>query len=77
MKSKKLENNKAEPSVRAQTQESDDVWDAVNNYGTYNIQPTADTDHMYPAIAQGFNAMNIQTDMQNEEAEKKTQKLDK
>lgn len=25
----------------------------VNAYGTYNIQPTADNDNNYPAIAQG------------------------
>ena len=25
----------------------------VNSYGTYNIQPTADTDNDFPAIAQG------------------------
>ena len=27
----------------------------VNSYGTYNIQPTADTDNDFPAIAQGEN----------------------
>lgn len=26
----------------------------VNKYGTYNIQPTADSDYDYPAIAQGL-----------------------
>ena len=26
----------------------------VNQYGTYNIQKTADTDNPYPAIAQGL-----------------------
>ena len=28
--------------------------DVINNYGTYNIQPTADTHHPYPMIAQGL-----------------------
>ena len=28
--------------------------DQVNKYGTYNIQPTADTDNEFPAIAQGL-----------------------
>lgn len=28
------------------------AFDMVNKYGTYNIQPTADTDNEYPAIAQ-------------------------
>ena len=26
----------------------------VNEFGTYNIQPTADTDNAFPAIAQGL-----------------------
>lgn len=26
----------------------------VNKYGTYNIQPTADTENEFPAIAQGL-----------------------
>ena len=26
----------------------------VNKYGTYEIQPTADSDHLFPAIAQGL-----------------------
>lgn len=30
--------------------------DVINNYGTYNIQPTADTDNLYPMIAQGLAA---------------------
>ena len=28
--------------------------DMVNNYGTYEIQPTADTDNLFPHIAQGL-----------------------
>ena len=32
----------------------DDCFDMVNQYGTYNIQKTADTDNPYPAIAQGL-----------------------
>ena len=27
----------------------------ATNYGTYNIQPTADTENEYPAIAQGLS----------------------
>ena len=29
--------------------------DVINRYGTYEIQPTADTDHRYPMIAQGLS----------------------
>lgn len=30
------------------------VEDLVNTYGTYNIQPTANNENDFPAIAQGF-----------------------
>lgn len=26
----------------------------INKYGTYEIQPTADSDHVFPTIAQGL-----------------------
>ena len=32
----------------------EDCFDLVNQYGTYNIQPTADTENFFPAIAQGL-----------------------
>ncbi len=41
------------------------AFDMVNAYGTYEIQPTADTDNMYPCIAQGFSENMIKTDRQN------------
>lgn len=31
-----------------------DAEDAVNKYGTYNIQPTADTKNLFPQISQGL-----------------------
>ncbi len=31
------------------------VFDMLNKYGTYNIQPTADNENDYPKIAQGLN----------------------
>jgi len=40
-------------------------YDMVNQYGTYEIQTTADTDNAYPAIAQGFNGKTFKTDRQN------------
>lgn len=45
--------------------EPQDVFDMVNKYGTYNIQPTADTHHDYPKIAQGLS------EKENEEGKKK------
>lgn len=48
----------------------EDAFEMVNNYGTYNIQSTADTDNMYPAIAHGFNEKIIKNDCENKDAEK-------
>ena len=39
----------------------DDCFDMVNQYGTYNIQKTADTDNAYPAIAQGDQPLCLNT----------------
>ena len=32
----------------------DDCFDLINKYGTYNIQPTADGDNLFPMIAPGL-----------------------
>lgn len=32
----------------------DDCADLVNKYGTYNIQPTSDTENLFPLIAPGL-----------------------
>lgn len=32
----------------------DSCLEQINRYGTYNIQPTADTGNFFPAIAQGL-----------------------
>ena len=39
--------------------------DMVNNYGTYEIQPTAQTDNQYPCIAQGYNPKKVKRDGEN------------
>ncbi len=46
-------------------EESKTAFELVNEYGTYEIQPTADTENQYPAIAQGFNSKIVETDCQN------------
>ncbi len=33
----------------------ENVSELLNKYGTYEIQPTADTDNTYPTIAQGLS----------------------
>ncbi|MBR2043192.1 MAG: hypothetical protein IJ946_02510 [Clostridia bacterium] len=32
----------------------ENVSELINKYGTYEIQPTADTENKYPTIAQGL-----------------------
>ena len=34
--------------------ENDKKFDMVNKYGTYNIQPTSQTENSFPHIAQGL-----------------------
>ena len=41
------------PSSNDYTGETADSFDLINKYGTYEIQPTCDTDEDYPQIAQG------------------------
>lgn len=43
------------PSVVSVGDAPDDSFQLVNKYGTYEIQPTADTDNKFPTIAQGFS----------------------
>lgn len=48
--------NKKEPLFLNKEQREKDIsaLDLVNKFGTYEIQPTADTANEYPAIAQGL-----------------------
>lgn len=44
----------ASPTVHAFPGNPEDCFDLVNQYGTYEIQRTADTENFFPAIAQGL-----------------------
>ena len=50
-----------EPSVMRKKVEDESAVNMVNNYGTYEVQNTADTNNQYPAIAQGYNEKQIKT----------------
>lgn len=39
---------------RRSEEASKDAFDMINEYGTYEIQPTANTENTFPAIAQGL-----------------------
>lgn len=53
------------PSVAGISGQPQTVFELLNKYGTYNIQPTADNENDYPKIAQGLS------ESEAEEAEKK------
>lgn len=42
-----------EKSIKASNGFPESPDELLSKYGTYNIQPTADTDNPFPAIAQG------------------------
>lgn len=54
---KRMDNVEIYPDVSSEAIDScpETATEMVNSYGTYNIQPTADTDNDFPAIAQGEN----------------------
>ena len=39
------------PMAEPRFGQPDDCDDLINKYGTYNIQPTADTENVFPLIA--------------------------
>lgn len=49
----------------------DDSFQIINKYGTYEIQPTADTDNKFPAIAQGFSRKEQERERLDEKNEEK------
>lgn len=42
------------PSSKGIYGQPKDSFELVNKYGTYNIQPTNDSDNEFPAISQGL-----------------------
>ena len=51
---KQKEKYKKTPSAVPVEGDVVDADDLVNKYGTYNIQPTADTENLFPQISQGL-----------------------
>ncbi len=51
MKKKKI---KVAISSEAVSGRPENVSELINKYGTYEIQPTADTDNPFPKISQGL-----------------------
>lgn len=42
------------PSADSVYGDPESCMELLNKYGTYNIQPTAEADNLYPTIAQGM-----------------------
>ena len=55
MKSKKESHSKMNqtPSATPVMGQPEDAFELVNKYGTYEIQPTSDSENAFPEIAQG------------------------
>lgn len=51
----KKKNKKINSEIRIESIHGDpvDTFDMLNKFGTYEIQPTADTENLFPTIAQG------------------------
>ena len=56
MKNKKEKNNNVPSQIPANNVASqpETVYELINKYGTYEIQPTSDSDNDFPKIAQGL-----------------------
>ena len=59
---KKIKKSTVTPSNHRDIGLPETAFDMINRYGTYEIQATAETENQYPAIAQGFNKKQIETD---------------
>ena len=69
MKDKKQKKLKPNSSVEISSTPTgglpETAYEMVTNYGTYEIQATADTENQYPAIAQGYNRKIKKNDCEN------------
>ena len=49
------------PSANSVQGQSQNAFELINKYGTYNIQPTNDSDNEFPEIAQGLSQSSKRT----------------
>ncbi len=62
------------PSSNAVEGQPQTAFELVNKYGTYNIQPTAESDNEFPEIAQGLPKAKKDIFIGKEECIKKAKK---
>lgn len=53
-KKRKDKDIQIEIAVNSIVSQPETVYDLINKYGTYQIQPTAESDNDFPEIAQGL-----------------------
>lgn len=73
MENKHEEHRHSTPSSTPVMGQPTDAFEMINKYGTYNIQPTADTRNPYPAIAQGLSERSEKSTEKDREAWLKSQ----
>ena len=49
-----------DPRIQSWDSTPDDCEEMVNTYGTYEIQPTNNTDNRFPAISQSLPSENVE-----------------
>ena len=57
------------PMARARFGQPEDVGDLINQYGTYNIQPTNEQENTFPMILQGMPTKWRKTEFTKENLE--------
>ena len=57
------------PMVRARFGQPESIDDLINQYGTYNIQPTNEQENTFPMILQGMPAKWRKTEFTKENLE--------
>lgn len=61
------------PSTNSVVGQPQNTLEQINKYGTYNIQPTSDSDNSFPKIAQGLARPEVRQKMKKED--KKSQDI--
>lgn len=51
------------PSANGYLTDPENTTELLNKFGTYEIQPTADTENLFPTIAQGLPDKKKKTDI--------------
>ena len=54
MKKSSKKDDRLTPSANSVHGQPQNAFELINKYGTYNIQPTNDSDNEFPEIAQGL-----------------------